>query len=110
MITATTMTFGSPLGTDNLAKHANFVIHNGAKMISVSVDNSGGKMSHMARADIRLLFSHATLGHTEGERVEDVTSRVFGGSKSDIVLGNADNMAKAMNWLRRTNWGFQNDI
>ena len=110
MITATTMTFGSPVGTDNLAKHANFTIHNGAKMISVSVDNSGGRMSHMARADIRCLFSHATLGRTEGERVEDVTSQVFGGSKSDIVHGDAENMATAMNWLRRTTWGFQNDI
>lgn len=110
MITATTMTMGSPVGTDNLAKHANFTIHNGAKMISVSVDNSGGRMSHMARADIRCLFSHTTLGRTEGERVEDVTSHVFGGMESDIVHGNADNMATAMNWLRRTTWGFQNDI
>ena len=110
MITATTMTLGSPVGTDNLSKHANFTIHNGAKMISVSVDNSCGKMTHMARADIRCLFSRATAGHTEGERVEDVTNQVFGGGKSDIVRGNADNMATAMNWLRRTNWGFQNDI
>ena len=110
MITATTMTLGSPVGTDNLSKHANFTIHNGAKMISVSVDNSCGKMTHMARADIRLLFSRATAGRTEGERVEDVTSQVFGGAKHDIVRGNVENMARAMNWLRRTSWGFQNDI
>ena len=109
MITATTMSYGSPVGNGR-SEHANFTIHNGPKMISVSVDNSGGRMSHMARADIRLLFSHATAGHTEGERVEDVTSLVFGGGKSDIVRGNADNMATAMNWLRRTTWGFQNDI
>lgn len=110
MITATTMTLGSPIGTDNLSKHANFVIHNGPKMISVSVDNSGGKMSHMARADIRCLFSHATLGRGDRPRVEDVTSQIFGGDKSDIVRGNVENMAKAMNWLSRTRWGFQNDI
>ena len=53
MITATTTTFGSPIGTDNLSKHANFVIHNGSKMVSVSVDNSCGAMKHMARSDIR---------------------------------------------------------
>ena len=62
MIKATTMTLGSPIGTDNLSKQANFVIHNGAKMVSVSVDNSGGRMSHMARADIRCLFSNTTAG------------------------------------------------
>ena len=109
MITATTMSYGTNRGTGR-SEHASFTIHNGAKMISVSVDNSCGKMTHMARADIRCLFSHATAGCTEGERVEDVTSQVFGGGKSDIVRGNVDNMAKAMNWLRRTNWGFQNDI
>ena len=104
MITANTMELSSG------SKHANFVIHNGAKMLSVSVDNSGGRMALMARADIRCLFSHAVVGDGERERVEDVTSQVFGGGKSDIVHGNADNMAKAMNWLRRTNWGFQNDL
>ena len=104
MITANTMELSGG------SKHANFVIHNGAKMISVSVDNSGGRMHSMARADIRCLFSHATLDHTEAKRVEDVTSHVFGGGESDIVHGNADNMATAMNWLRRTTWGFQNDI
>ena len=109
MITATTMSYGTNRGTGR-SEHANFTIHNGAKMLSVSVDNSGGRMAHMARADIRCLFSHATAGRTEGERVEDVTSQVFGGGKSDIVHGNAENMATAMNWLRRTNWGFQNDI
>lgn len=107
MITATTMTLGSPIGTDNLSKHANFVIHNGAKMISISVDNSGGKMSHMARADIRCLFSHTTLGREDGPRVEDVTRQVFGGADDDLVRGNVENMAKAMNWLRRTNWGLE---
>ena len=110
MITATTMTFGSPVGTDSLAKQANFTIHNGAKMISVSVDNSGGRMAHMARADIRCLFSNNTAGIEDREAVEDVTSRVFGKGKSDVVPGNVENMATAMNWLRRTNWGFQNDI
>ena len=109
MITATTMSYGTNRGTGR-SEHASFTIHNGAKMISVSVDNSGGRMSHMARADIRCLLSHATAGRTEAERVEDVTSLVFGGGKSDIVRGNADNMATAMNWLRRTCWGFQNDI
>ena len=51
MITATTTTFGSDIGTDNLAKHVNVVFDNGPKMVSLAVDNSGGKMTHLARAD-----------------------------------------------------------
>ena len=102
MITATTMTMGSPVGTDNLAKHANFVIHNGAKMVSVSVDNSGGAMTHMARADIRLLFTDPLDGG-----VKDVTSNVFGVSEADIVRGDVKNMDRAMKWLQRSQWGME---
>ena len=94
MITATTMDFGE-------AKHANFVIHNGPKMLSVSVDNSGGSMHSMARADIRLLFTDPLEGG-----VEDVTSEVFGGGDATIVRGTLDNMDRAMKWLRMTRWGF----
>ena len=100
MITASTMELSGG------SKHANFVIHNGPKMISVSVDNSGGRMNSMARADIRLLFSNNTLGIEDAPPVEDVTSQVFGGGKADIVHGNVENMAKAMNWLQRSSWGF----
>ena len=95
MITATTMELGGG------SKHANFVIHNGSKMISVSVDNSGGRMQSMARADIRLLFTDPIEGG-----VEDVTSTVFGGSESDVVRGTLDNMDRAMKWLQLARWGF----
>jgi len=106
MITATTMSYGSPVGNGR-SEHASFTIHNGPKMISVSVDNSGGRMSHMARADIRCLFSHATAGRAEGERIEDVTSQVFGSGESYIVRGNVETMAKAMNWLQMARWGLE---
>ena len=95
MITATTMEMSGG------SKHANFVIHNGSKMISVSVDNSGGRMHSMARADIRLLFTDPLEGG-----VEDVTSTVFGGRESDIVSGDVENMDRAMKWLRMARWGF----
>ena len=101
MISATTMEFGSDIGTDNLAKHVNVVFDNGPKMVSLSVDNSAGQMTHMARADIRLLFSDPLSGG-----VEDVTSTVFGGKDHDIVRGSIENMEKAMQWLRLTRWGF----
>jgi hypothetical protein len=101
MISATTMTFGSDLGTDNIAKHVNVVFDNGPKMVSLSVDNSAGRMAHMARADIRLLFTDPLKGD-----VEDITSTVFGGEDADIVRGTIENMDRAMNWLRMSRWGF----
>ena len=110
MITATTTTFGQSAGMASPAQHANFVIHNGAKMISVSVDNSGGAMHSMARADIRLLFSNNTAGIKGRRPVEDVTSKIFGGGGSDIVHGNVKNMDKAMKWLQMARWGFSNDV
>ena len=76
MISATTMELGGG------SKQANVVFDNGPKMVSLSIDNSCGMMTHMARADIRLLFSHPVEGG-----VQDVTSEVFGGGKSDIVRG-----------------------
>lgn len=104
MISATTMTFGSALGTDNLSKQVNVVFDNGPKMISLSIDNSCGKMTHMARADIRLLFTDPLKGG-----VEDVTFFVFGpemSDRSDIVRGTIENMDRAMKWLQQTEWGF----
>ena len=102
MISATTMTFGSDIGTDNLAKHVDVVFDNGPKMVSLSVDNSAGRMTHMARADIRLLFSDPLRGG-----VEDVTSTVFGGDDGEIVRGSIENMDRALKWLRLSRWGFE---
>jgi len=101
MISATTMTFGSDLGTDNLAKHVNVVFDNGPKMVSLSLDNSAGRMAHIARADIRLLYTDPLDGG-----VVDVTSDVFGGRGDDIVRGTLRNMDRAMKWLQMASWGF----
>ena len=95
MISATTMELGGG------AKHANVVFDNGPKMVSLSLDNSGGSMQSMARADIRLLFSDPLKGG-----VEDVTSTVFGGRDGEIVHGTIENMDKAMKWLQLARWGF----
>ena len=102
MISATTMTFGSPIGTDKLAKHVNVVFDNGPKMVSLSVDNSGGTMSRLGRADIRLLFTDPLEGG-----VQDVTSTVFGGQEGAVVHGTIKNMDTAMKWLQRASWGFE---
>ena len=104
MISATSMTLGSSLGTDSLSKQVNVVFDNGPKMVSLSVDNSCGKMTRMARSDIRLLFTDPVKGS-----VDDVTFHVFGATmkdRSDIVRGTIENMDRAIKWLRRTDWGF----
>tara|TARA_R110002072_G_scaffold81835_1_gene187036 strand:- start:247 stop:546 length:300 start_codon:yes stop_codon:yes gene_type:complete len=99
MISATTMELSG--GT----RQANIVFDNGPKMVSLCVDNSGGRMTAMARADIRLLFSDPLEGG-----VEDVTSQVFGGGEADIVRGTIENMERAMKWLRLSRWGFCHGI
>jgi hypothetical protein len=96
MISATTTEFSGG------SRHANVVFDNGPKMVSLSIDNSCGKMSVMARADIRLLFSDPLRGG-----IEDVTNQVFGGGEADIVRGTIENMDKAMKWLQLQRWGFQ---
>tara|TARA_B100000519_G_scaffold182451_1_gene175432 strand:+ start:603 stop:929 length:327 start_codon:yes stop_codon:yes gene_type:complete len=104
MISATTMTFGSDIGINNLSKQVNVVFDNGPKMVSLSIDNSCGQMAHIARADIRLLFSDPVKGG-----VEDVTFAVFGATmrdRSDVVRGTIENMDKAMKWLQLARWGF----
>ena len=96
MISATTMSLSGP----NNSKSANVVFDNGSKMISLNIDNSCGAMTSMARADIRLLFTNPLSGG-----IEDVTTTVFGGSIDDTVTGSIKNMATAMKWLQRTDWG-----
>lgn len=104
MISATTMQFGNVFDTSNPAQHVNVVFDNGRKMVSLSLDNSGGSMSSLARSDIRLLVSDPLEGG-----VEDVTSQVFGGKEASIVRGTIENMDTAMKWLRMTTWGFRDE-
>ena len=104
MISATTMTFGNDIDNNPVAKHVNVVFDNGPKMISLSLDNSGGSMTAIARTDIRLLFTDPLEGG-----VKDVTNQIFGGGETDIVRGTIENMDTAMKWLRMTTWGFRDE-
>ena len=101
MISAKTMQFGNVFDPSNPAQHVNVVFDNGRKMVSLSLDNSGGSLTTCSRADIRLLVSDPLEGG-----VEDVTSQVFGGEEASIVQGTIENMDTAMTWLRQTSWGF----
>ena len=93
MISATTTNFGN-------TQHANVVFDNGPKMISLSCDNSCGRLTTLSRSDIRLLIHNSLSG-----KVEDVTNDVFGGEQGSTIRADIDTMEKAMKWLRRTNWG-----
>ena len=94
MISATTHLF-----SEN-AQHANVVFDNGPKMLSLSLDNSGGRLTTLSRSDIRLLV-HNSLAET----VDDVTNDVFGGEQGSTVQADIDTMEQAMKWLQRTDWG-----
>ena len=94
MISATTHLFGEN------AQHANVVFDNGPKMLSLSLDNSGGRLTTLSRSDIRLLI-HNSLAET----VDDVTNDVFGGEQGSTVRADIDTMEQAMKWLQRTDWG-----
>jgi len=104
MISATTMQFGNVFDQSNPAQHVNVVFDNGRKMVSLSLDNSGGNMTTCSRTDIRLLVTDPLEGD-----VEDVTSQVFGGEEASIVRGTIENMDTAMKWLRMTTWGFRDE-
>ena len=86
MIKANYMAYGGK-------RQANFTITNGNKELSLCVDNgmgstAGFRCDDLTRADIRC-FSGG----------KDVTGRVFGVFDDDVIRGDAENMAQAMNWL-----------
>ena len=69
---------------------ANVTFTNGRKELSLTVDN--GPRCHtekLYRADMRCF--------NDGN---DVTGAVFGCGEFDVVRGDVENMAKAMNWLQ----------
>ena len=69
---------------------------NGRKIVSLSLDNSLGRMESLARSSILLLVDN-----------QDVTAHVFEEHASGTtVRASLVNFERAMNWLRRTNWGF----
>jgi len=71
--------------------------HNGDKLVSLALNNSGGRMKKLGRVDLRLFVGN-----------DDVTVTVFvADSEKNIVHASMDNFEKAMIWLRRTEWGFQ---
>ena len=90
------------------SKQVAVTFQNGAKILSLSLDNSVGRMETLRRGDIRLMIQHAAnpkMGIDE-ENV-DVTSEVFDeAADGHAVHASMGNFETAMNWLRRVDWGF----
>lgn len=75
----------------------NVCFENGDKMLSLALDDSGGRMERLSRADIRLFAGK-----------DDVTDSVF---KVDPVGGDVhasiENFERAMHWLNRVERGME---
>tara|TARA_E500000331_G_scaffold44294_1_gene36990 strand:- start:5859 stop:6170 length:312 start_codon:yes stop_codon:yes gene_type:complete len=77
-------------------------IENGAKTLSLSCDNSVGRLKSLSRSDIRLMMKFPdSPGVTR-----DVTGAVFGTGEHDVVPATVQSMNTAMLWLNRVAWGF----
>ena len=90
------------------SKQVAVTFQNGAKILSLSLDNSVGRMETLRRGDIRLMIQHA--GNSKmgiDEENVDVTSEVFDeAADGHVVHASLGNFETAMNWLRRVDWGF----
>ena len=75
---------------------ANVTMISGRKELSLTVDNGSlCETEKLFRADLRCT-----------SKGRDVTADVFNCGEFDVVRGDVQNMATAMNWLQRSEWGF----
>ena len=81
------------------SKNVAVTFENGTKIVSLSLDNSLGRMETLRRGSILLMRGK-----------EDVTAQVFEeAADGHAVWASLGNFERAMNWLRQTQWGFPND-
>lgn len=83
------------MDTETVSRTVNVTFDNGRKCVSLSLDNSIGRMKRLSRGTIRLFVDN-----------DDVTGRVFRGGDQNDVFASMKNFDAAMLWLRRTEWGF----
>jgi hypothetical protein len=81
------------------SKQVAVTFQSGAKILSLSLDNSLGRMETLRRGDVRLMIEDEA-----GNR--DVTGQVFEeAADGHVVHASLGNFEIAMNWLRRVQWG-----
>ena len=87
------MKYQNPDG--NVVMQVNTTFKKGNKTLSLSCDNSVGRLQSLSRSDIRLF-----------QDGNDVTSSVFSVGENTVVPATLESMQRAMNWLNRVRWGF----
>ncbi len=80
----------------NVSRTVCVTFSNGTKTLSLSLDNSLGRMDSLRRGNIRLFVDD-----------EDTTSLIFSEADKQQVWASMENFETAMNWLRRTEWGMR---
>jgi hypothetical protein len=81
------------------SKQVAVTFQNGSKILSLSLDNSGGRAETLRRGDVRLMIENKADTH-------DVTDQVFEeAADGHVVHASLGNFEIAMNWLRRVEWG-----
>jgi len=81
------------------SKNVAVTFQSGAKIVSLSLDNSLGRMETLRRGSILLMIEDESGNH-------DVTDQIFEEAvDGHVVWSNLDNFEIAMNWLRRVEWG-----
>ena len=82
------------------SKNVAVTFQNGPKIISLSLDNSCGRMKMLRRGSILLMIE-------DGTGNSDVTAQVFEeAADGHAVRASLGNFERAMNWLGQTAWGF----
>jgi|TARA_R110001583_G_scaffold43355_5_gene137922 hypothetical protein len=83
------------------AKNVAVTFQSGQKVLSLSLDNSCGRMENLRRGSILLMIEDET-GNS------DVTAQVFEDAKDGhAVHASLGNFETAMNWLSRCSWGLE---
>ena len=85
-----------PTGTN-----VNVCFQNGDKIVSLSLDDSCGRMEQLRRGTIEL---HR---RTSAGGVEVCTSEVFlGSTEASVVHSTMSNFERAIQWMNKASWGF----
>jgi hypothetical protein len=92
------MIFQMPGG--DTSKQVAVSFEQGNKIVSLSLNNSCGRMSELRRGSIQCM-----IRDNDGIAIPCMT--VFNMKSNDMVMdATIENLSTAMNWLRRLNWGF----
>jgi hypothetical protein len=81
--------------------NVNVCFQNGDKIVSLSLDDSCGRMEQLRRGTIELHRRTSVGG------IEVCTSEVFlGSTEASVVHSTMSNFERAIQWMNKASWGF----